>query len=284
MTVGSSRSFSRCYVDESIHEDHDVVVTAFVFASQSVETSVAQVLRRAGLMPRKEEHKSRARMDSNPALRQVRKNLLELAGNETQLAVFFGPYDRPALGKQSLQALQTTIVRNGIRPSRLRVYFDRGIFPTAKEASRLHSMFYSIRACRIRSQEDSHRRLGIQLADAVAHSFGQILKEHLTGNKKMVKIGGRGTGYPKGTKAPLGWHLLTTLRHGLFTRPVVCGGERYNAATDPVVLDPLNDDIVVYSQHPALLGWGVQIDPEAEDVLRRAVEEVFGRVWLGCVH
>ena len=50
--------------------------------------------------------------------------------------------------------------------------------------------------------------MGIQVADAVAHSFARILKEELTREKKLVDIGGRGTGYPKGTKAPLGWELL----------------------------------------------------------------------------
>jgi hypothetical protein len=74
------------------------------------------------------------------------------------------------------------------------------------------------------------------------------------------------------------------LRYALLTRPLAYGGEAYSAAADPVVLDPLHDDPVNYGQHPTLLGWGVQVAPEASDDLRRTVEQSLGRIWLGCIH
>jgi len=287
--LNSERVHTQCYVDESIHADAEFLVTAFVFASGRFDRAVAQALNESGLTPRKDEFKSSARMDSNLKMRAARDGLLALAGSEANIAVFFGPFqsggfERANLGKNSLQALQSTLVRNGLRPSRLSVYFDRGIFASASEATRLHRLFHYLRACRIHPQEDSRLRLGIQVADAVAHSFARILKEELTGEKKLVDIGGRGTGYPKGTKVPLGWELLMTLRHGLLTRPMVYEGGCYNAAADPVVLDPVNDDPVDYGQHPVLLGWGVQVAPEAPEALRQSVEQVLGRIWLGCIH
>lgn len=74
------------------------------------------------------------------------------------------------------------------------------------------------------------------------------------------------------------------LRSALMTRGMVGGGERYQAAADPVVLDPVHDDSVTYGQRPILLGWGVQVAPEAPERLRQAVEYTFGRIWLGCIH
>lgn len=58
----------------------------------------------------------------------------------------------------------------------------------------------------------------------------------------------------------------------------------FKPGIDPVVLDPEYDDPVIYGQHPVLLGWGVQIAPEADEVLRSGVENAFGRIWLGCIH
>lgn len=273
-----------CYVDESIHISCGFVATALVFATRSLEGAVAAELRSAGLVPGKDEFKSRSRMDRNPRMREVRDRLIALAGSRARVAVVFGPFDRRTVGKQSLQALQSTLVRNGIRPSRVRVYFDRGIFQSAKDATRLHRLFSFLQACKIHPEEDSCIRLGIQVADAVAHSFAQVLKEKLTGRVKEVDIGGPGTGYPDGLKAPLGWSLLMSLRNALMTRPVIQGGGRYSAATDPVVLDPEFDDPVTYGQHPVLLGWGIQVAPEAADPLRQGVEQGFGKIWLGCIH
>lgn len=275
---------THCFVDESIHKSFGYVVTAFVFASGSLEESVTDTLRKAGLNPPHDEFKSSARMDTDPQMRAARDGLLSLAGRCTRIAVFFGPFSRQHLGRQVLQALQSVVVRNGICPSRLTVHFDEQIFLSSQEASRLHQLFHALRGCVLFPQEDSRIRVGIQVADAVASSFGRILKESLTRAKKMVDVGGAETGYAEGTEAPLGWVLLMSLRYALLTRQVIYNGEPYAAGSDPVVIDPERDDPVTFGQHPVLLGWGVQVAPEAEAVLRRAIEDEFGRLWLGCTH
>lgn len=275
---------THCFVDESIHESLGYVVTAFVFASGGFEDSVAGTLREAGLNAPRHEFKSSARMDANPQMRAAREGLLSLASTDAKVAVFFGPFDRQHLGRQTLQALQSVVVRNAISPSQLTVYFDEQIFLSTREASRLHSLFHSLKSCVFFPREDSRTRVGIQVADVVAHSFGQILKESLTGARKMIDIGGPETGYVEGTEAPLGWSLLMSLRHALLTRPVAYNGEPYCAESDPVVIDPERDDPVTFGQHPVLLGWGVQIAPEAGAALRQAVENELGRLWLGCIH
>ncbi|MBM3494727.1 MAG: hypothetical protein FJX72_10500, partial [Armatimonadetes bacterium] len=239
------------------------VVTAFVFASPSFEGEVERALQRVGLSPREDELKSSARMDSDHRMRAARDAALDLAGSSTRIAVFFGPYDRSSIGKDCLQALQSVLLRNGLSGVPLDVHFDEDIFPSAAEAERLQALFCTLRDVEIHPREDSRLVLGIQVADVVAHCFGQILKEEMSGESKEVEIGGSNTGYPDGTKAPLGWKLLMSLRYSLLTRPIAYQGQEYAPESDPIVLDPVHDDPVNYGQHPTLLGWGVQVAPEA---------------------
>ncbi len=164
------------------------------------------------------------------------------------------------------------------------MHFDEEIYPSQKEADRLHTLFHSLKGCKIFACENSHICAGIQVADAVAHCFGQIIKEALTDTKKMIDISDSDTGNSEETKASLGWYLLMNLRYALLTRPVVSNGEQYPVASDPVVIDPVKDDPVDFGIHPILLGWGVQVAPEANTELRQAVDKQLGRLWLGCIH
>lgn len=278
------KKFSRCFVDESIYDDLGIVVTAFIFAGEDIEKAVRQEITDAGLTPEVDEFKSSARMDENPEMRRLRDRLMQLAGRSTSIAVFFGPFSRPRLGRQALQALQSVVIRNEIDTDSLIVHFDEGIFPSDEEAARLHKLFHHLEKCDMRAVEDSRLCFGIQVADSIAHCFGQIIKAALTGDDKTIDIGGSGTGYPEGTEASLGWALLMQLRYSLLTRPVVTNGGPYSPESDPVVLDPLHDDVVDFGQHPTLLGWGVQISPDSSLELRQAVEQALGRIWLGCIH
>lgn len=277
-------NISRCFVDESLHEALGVAVTAFVFCDAEFEDLVTSNLRDAGINTPQEEFKSSARMIGNDVMQRARANLEWLAASKTRIAVFIGPLRRERLGMQVLQALQSILLRNGIRASDLDVYFDNEIFDSPQEAARLHKLFGFLADCRLHAQQNSHHRVGIQVADLVAHSFGQIIKAALTGTSKQVDIGGPATGFAKGETAPLSWELLMALRHSLFTRPVISSGADYLPETDPVVLDPVHDDPVAFAQHPVLLGWGVQVAPEADITLRIAVEQELGQVWLGCIH
>jgi hypothetical protein len=277
------RDLTHCYVDESVHGESGFVATAFVFGDSSLEGAVARTLSGAGLSPEKQELKSSARMDSDPRMRAARDAILGLAGSSTRIAVSIGPYDRSTIGKHCLQALQSVLLRNGLTSTPLDVYFDEGIFASASEAERLQALFRALDNTRIHPRENSRLVLGIQVADVVAHSVGQIVKAQISGRSKEIEIGGPDTGYPEGTRAPLGWSLLMNLRHALLTRPMAHEGDDYPLETDPVVLDPVHDDPAEYAQHPILLGWGVQVAPESESELRSAVERSLGKLWLGCI-
>ena len=273
-----------CYVDECMLREHGFSCIAFTFSPIDLDRAVGDALRRAGLDPETQEFKSGTYMSRNPAMQQARDEILELAGRETRVAVCFASSPAQHLGKQALQALQSVLVRNGIMASRLTVYFDNGMFASRPDAARLIQLFRPLGTCLIHTEQDSKRVRGIQVSDAVAHSFAQILREDLTGCSKTIDIGGESTGYAPGTTAPLGWALLMGLRHALWIRPMVQNGNKYNAATDPVVLDPENDDPVAYGQNPTLLGWGVQVEPGVDRTIRSCVERTLGEIWLGCIH
>lgn len=276
--------FSHCFVDESIHDAHGFAVTSMVFANSDFQGKIAGALRSAGLRVPDEEYKSSARMDRDARMPVAREAIMQVLKASARVALVIGPFQRVHLGRQVLQALQSVLVRNGIEREGLRIYFDRELFPSQAEASRLHGLFHALRGATLLAHQDSKQVFGIQAADAAAHTFAQVVKAATTGHSKMVDIGGPGTGYVAGTLAPLDWALLMNLRFALLTRPFVYDGGDYPTECDPAVLDPQNDDPVTFGQHPVLLGWGVQVAPESEAALRANVEESLGKLWLGCVH
>lgn len=278
------RPYSTCYVDESIQADLGVVCSAFVFVEQDVDGAIRKVLVDAGFDPETTEYKSSARMTGNSSMQQVREGLMSIASRSTKIAVFFGPFERSRLGRQTLQALQSIVVRNGFDPAGLVVHFDKEIFRTNAAAERLLGCFTALRGCEVHGSEDSKLCRGIQLADAVAHSFGQIIKAAMNGEEKKINIGGPNTGYDEGTMAPLSWELLMTLRYALLTRPTASDASNYDPATDPVLPGPDIDDQIEVGQHPVFLGWGVQVAPESSAELSNAVQGRLARLWLGCIH
>lgn len=124
----TSRHPTQCTIDESVHRAHRFVVSAFVFSAGRIDHKVARVLSDAGLKPGGDEFKSGTRMAGNPIMQRVREGMLSIANSTAKVGVFVGPNERATLGKHSLQALQSILVRNAIPPSRLDVYFDGDIF------------------------------------------------------------------------------------------------------------------------------------------------------------
>ena len=107
----------------------------------------------------------------------------------------------------------------------------------------------------------------------------------MTGKEKSVHIGGENTGYEKGTMANLGWALLMSIRYSFFVRPIVWhdSKDKINLATNPVILTD-NDDPATIGMQPDLLGWGVITSSDLDPNIANAVEAVFQKIWLGCIH
>jgi hypothetical protein len=245
---------AHCYIDESIHESLGFVALAFVFTEDEPTAVVSKALTEAGIG----EFKSGARMATNPRMQQAREELFTAINNHARIAVVFAPHHvfvRSPLGKQLLQALQSVLIRNGIRPQGLTLHIDEGIFTSALEAKRLIGIFRFLGPAEFRSAEASHECLGIQLADLVSHTFAQIVREALTGTRKEVDVGGADTGYADGTRMELGVALLMSIRHAILARRMVAEGDDFDPATDPVILGPDDDQSSTVSS-PRRLGGG----------------------------
>lgn len=216
-------------------------------------------------------------------MRTLRDRLLSIAAG-TKIAVAFGPaVARRRLGGASLNALDLLMRRNGIRADGVSVYFDQGIFGRSVEAHTLAAALPRLSGLHLFPEEDSRVCLGIQVADVVAHTVAQVVREAITDKRKIVRIGGADTGWHEDEKAPLGWFLLMGLRHSFFTQRVVTDGETFDPETDPLI-QKIDDDPVTVSIEPQLLGWGAVVSDDSTNDLRRAVEKTLGRIWLGCIH
>lgn len=268
-----------CYVDESIQRSLGYVATAFVVAPEPLEPAVAEVLRGAGLVPGRDEFKSGARMAERPDLQELRDRLLGLAGDRARLAAVFSPvHRRDALGRYALQALQSVLVRNSVPREELTVFFDSGIFPSESAARELRPLFGALSGATLYAREDSKLRLGIQVADAVAHTFGQVLRAAVTGDHKAVHIGPTDDDW-----VPLSAILLSRIRHAVFRRPIVFQSVQYDTATDPIVATS-EDELLELGINAEALGWGVQVAADLSNDLSASVRLALERLWLGCYH
>lgn len=132
-------------------------------------------------------------------------------------------------------------------------------------------------------EQDSKTCLGIQLADAVANSMAQVVREEIIEDPKFIDIGGDNTGYPEGTEAELGWALLMGVRYSLFSRPVVRIDQKHDPRINPLTYTD-NDDQVELAMHPELIGWGIHLGKNVAAKVNEIVKQKLGRIWLGCIH
>ena len=270
------------YVDESIHDSLDFIVSAFVFSKDGLGDRVAEAIREVELEPGVDEFKSGAFMRDNAVQRNLRDSLMGIAMHHTRIALAVSPATgRAELGEWCLQALGTIVRRNGFHDVLFDAHFDEGIVTrrTCPELAHLQT----ICDISIQSSEDSKTCMGIQVADVVAHATGQMIREAVTGRQKIVGIGGPETGYADDEQASLGWSLKMSLRYSLLSRPFVHRGQAFHPDTDPVLVDP-GEDYVAAAQHPNVSGWGLHLHDGLSSSVRLGVENELGRIWLGCIH
>jgi len=270
------------YVDESIHDSLDFIVSAFVFSKDGLDGRVEEALGGTGLRPGIDEFKSGVFMQGNAVQQNLRDTLMGIAGQHTRVALAVSPAAaRAELGEWCLEALATIVRRNGFHELSFDAHFDEGILSAQASPARA-----ALEACcdvAIRPNEDSKTCMGIQVADVVAHATGQMIREAVTGRRKMVGIGGPETGYADDDRAPLGWSLKMSLRQSLLRRPIVHPGQIFHPETDPVIVDP-GDDYVAVAQHPDVSGWGVQLHDALSTTVRMGVLQELGKIWIGCIH
>ncbi|MEW6595741.1 MAG: DUF3800 domain-containing protein [Thermodesulfobacteriota bacterium] len=272
------------YVDESIHNDLGFIVSAFVIAEDEIDSEISSALIKAGLVPGKEEFKSGARMSGNLSLQNLRQDLFGIIREHCRVAFMFtAEKNRKNLGIEAIEAMQKIFRKNGISPAGVAAHFDEGMFPSVRSAINAMKKYPELNHLQFHPEQNSKNCLGIQLADALANSMSQIVREAITGKPKFINIGGESSGYPDDTEAELGWTLLMGIRYNFYSRPVLPHGYDFDPKTDPLIYSD-NEDPVDVSINPELIGWGIHLGNDLPKDVKETVEKRLDRIWLGCIH
>ena len=239
------------YVDESIHERFGFIVTAFFFADQSVEEGIAEELRQHGLVPGVDEFKSSSVMQGQPELQKLRNNLKRLVTtSECQVGWLVSAAARRAkLGQEIITTLSNIGDSNKLDLSNTTTFVDQGIVQAPLKTGCGNVVF----------KQDSKKILGLQVADLLASLGSYVLLEEMNGPRKHVNP------YDDDVEAPLGWTFKMQLRQNLWRNHPEFTGDNFEEWFSA-----------------QLLGFGVFRGDDLPDDVAKAVEDVFGSVYLGC--
>ena len=266
-------AFDHAYFDESLHDAHDFMLGAFVFARHDHATAaVASALEAAHLRVGVDEFMSRLPFADNFRLQQLRSDLIQYVARETKVGIVIAPRkERAHLGKHALEGLAKVAWRNALECTSLDIEFDDGVFSSStaallqtEEIGFPENFHFTYRA-------DSKVSLGLQLADLVANAASRMLIETMTGHQKRVTLG-EDSGYEEGTEAALSWDLKMMLRYSFFSGRLA---------------EPPRNDEGRFEWHLPLMdlrSFAVHTAGPLGDTLDEGVDSAFGRIWLGCIH
>ena len=232
------------FVDDSIHQEAGFIAVAFVCAEADLENDVATALIEAGLRPGVDEFKSSTPMNGRPELQRLRRRLRHaIVRSHAPIALLFAAPDRRALPGAVAKALAQLIENNDLQRDQ-HVYFDQGIFRSEDQLQRLTREEPALAHCVMHWREDSRLRLGVQLADLVAHAGAYIVKEKMNGANKTTHLGAESDYWDDGIDVELGWFMKMLLR-----RNFLCESKEFDDSMDnldPYFTRDLSDTVSSY--------------------------------------
>jgi len=248
------------FFDDSKHPDVGFCLGSFVYVPSDPGDQVRDALKRQGLVPGLHEFKSSAHMGRHPEQAALREELRNVIATVGTLGVVVVPTERE-LGRGALELLLKMLRHEQIGPGLHTAFFDQGVFLSVADAERTAMSVSSSWDCTMSFEQDSIAVEGIQLADLAAHTCSVMLRETLSGNKKMIKLA-EADGYDDGSEFSLGFELWAGIRYRF-----LLGG-------------PIGDDeLAILDTQDSL-----HISESASDRLRRAAIDRFGSMYLGCIH
>ena len=256
------------YFDESIHSRGKFCLGAFVYAEDSLESTVAAALRESGLQPWVDEFKSSARMDTFPEQARAREHLKSLVQEHCGIGIVVAPdLPRRDFGREALAGLAKILGTVHFSSSTHEAFFDEGIFSSLAAGERAGQLFHSAQPCRLHFEQDSVQILGLQVADLVAHTCSVMLLAQLGLIHKTVKAG-QNSGYDPNLDMELSFELWGTLRSNFFADP-----------PPP------------YETWKSQLDWqvdvaarGLHVADACDSTVKDAAFSRFGKMYLGCIH
>jgi hypothetical protein len=239
------------YFDESKHEIGNFIIGAYVYSEKDIADDVDRALLSVGLKPKVDEYKSSSCKNDN-VRHALRSSLFEIL-RATSIGLVIIPYDQSnILGHEALKGVVKICTNNDLTNINHNMYFDEGIYIPKHYPSYLN----------IYKNQDSKLVGGIQLADLAAHTFSQMLLEHLGVKRKVLSDFGDST---------IGFEMWTNVRHNLFSKSRY--GSFESAGYDPMEFSTVNTE-----------DYAVHVADSCSNQLKHAVHERFGTMYLGCIH
>jgi|SRR5579863_480139 len=257
------------YFDESIHPKGKFSLGVFIYSESSLECSVRDALLESGLVPKVDEYKSGARMDTNPEQKRARELLKSVIYKQCGIGVVVAPDDpRQVLGLEALRGLKKILSTVTFSSKSHDVFFDEGIFESEAKASRHAAQTLSgCPPCTFHFEQDSIKVLGLQVADLVAHTCAMMLLAELGLLNKIVKAG-ENSGYDPDLGIELEFELWAGMRGSFFAAP-----------PPPVDTWKSQADFCV-----EVASRGLHVADYCDTGVRTAALARFGSMYLGCIH
>lgn len=220
---------------------------------------MAGLLKDSGLV----EYKSvKAVFESTELRHATRKQMNDYLRSNGKIGLVIAPStDRINLGKYAISCLLRILTQNKLGTNHT-VCFDRQVFVSASQGLGFARELEVPEATKLNFEENSKEVRGIQFADLVAHNFATRLKAALNGKDKLVMM--RDEDPADESEVPLSFELFVNLRNSVFIDGTPLGEEMPELAMSKAT--------------------GLFIAPECGDNLKKKAEELFGTVYLGCVH
>lgn len=200
------------FVDESIHDRGNFIVTAAVCASPDQILQATEALSECGFIPGLNEFKSSMKMDGNEKAQELRERFRWIIGRCKIAIGICAIAERPHLGQIIADLCKAIAENHGTQQAK--VYLDEGIgtngviLPTGFD---------------LEADCDSKDIIGIQLADCCAHFLSTIILDELGIAKKWVPAS---RVYPGSDHdLELAWELWASIRYAL-------AGSGYAGGTD----------------------------------------------------
>ncbi|MBS0472203.1 MAG: hypothetical protein JSR60_14110 [Proteobacteria bacterium] len=255
------------FVDESIHSDAGIIVTALVFAKRPIDELVSDALVHCGLIPGVDEYKSSSPKANNEKSRKLRGLLKNIMWSEgCRLAICIDPIEHRATLADSVFNLLDSIycagrISTGEVPQ---LYFDDGLI-SSKARQRFASGQQS-GPVELSIKSDSKAVFGLQLADMCAHSVATMLRSQMGLIHKATLVGEE-MGYDPNSMIEIGFELWAGLRHNL-------------SSDERLVDDERQDQEAIATMKP----FGLRVSDACSDDVRAAAQMALGSIYVGCIH
>lgn len=252
------------YVDDSIHERGNFIISGIVVTSEDIEKRISDCLILNGYNPEKDEFKSGLSFRKHPKMLNVRNELKVIISSACKIGLIVLPsIKRQHNGFETLKGLKKMIDSNDFE-GEIKIFIDENYFKNEIVGKKFAERI-GLLNCTLELEVDSKVVKGIQLADLVAHTCSTMLLEQLNLIDKKVRSG-ENSGYDPELEVELGFELWASIRYcflGVINEDFLNGIGEQKKMTEP---------------------FGLYISDYCDKVLREKVKDRFSEIYMGCIH